>query len=340
MYCTGGIRCERATALLNQMTEAEDQGGFQTKDVVMARGGIERYLKSYPEGGYWKGKNYLFDKRMEQVPSLKTSDALDNDIESECCICSRPYASYRGQFKCSLRDTCSVPVIVCPRCTAIAEKDAENDVSVLICPLCKEGHARPTTAPDLIGQKRRLGVIEGGKDSVSGVLLETKKQRRNDIDVAPSRRIFVGNLTLLTTASILRAGIDCCAAAGERQCNGGGGGGGGSGGGQESMVETIHWIVDHKTGAFFGSAFVYMSSVEAAKRVVRNVQNKLPLILCGTVKKTIREITRRSGGGGGGSRTNKRKHRHSLPIVRFAAVMKQGTTWPSVGHEEMEFPPR
>jgi rhodanese-related sulfurtransferase len=42
MYCTGGIRCERATALLNQMTEAEAEGGFKTKEVVMARGGIER----------------------------------------------------------------------------------------------------------------------------------------------------------------------------------------------------------------------------------------------------------------------------------------------------------
>ena len=63
MYCTGGIRCERATALLNQMTEAEDEGGFKTKEVVMARGGIERYLKTYPQGGFWKGKNYLFDKR-------------------------------------------------------------------------------------------------------------------------------------------------------------------------------------------------------------------------------------------------------------------------------------
>ena len=68
MYCTGGIRCERATALLNQMTEAEADGSFKPKDVVMARGGIERYLKTFPKGGFWKGKNYLFDKRMEQVP--------------------------------------------------------------------------------------------------------------------------------------------------------------------------------------------------------------------------------------------------------------------------------
>ena len=36
----------------------------------MVRGGIERYLKTYPEGGYWRGKNYLFDRRLEQVAEL------------------------------------------------------------------------------------------------------------------------------------------------------------------------------------------------------------------------------------------------------------------------------
>merc|ERR1711966_93879 len=89
MYCTGGIRCERATALLNQITEATK--GFETKGVTMVRGGIERYLKTFPEGGFWKGKNYLFDKRMEQVPTEKSAEALEADVESRCCRCQRPY---------------------------------------------------------------------------------------------------------------------------------------------------------------------------------------------------------------------------------------------------------
>ena len=70
MYCTGGIRCERASALLDAMTHTSDDGGFETGDVVMVRGGIERYIKTFPEGGYWKGKNYLFDRRLEQVPNM------------------------------------------------------------------------------------------------------------------------------------------------------------------------------------------------------------------------------------------------------------------------------
>ena len=32
------------------------------KGVYHCRGGIERYVKTYQSGGYWQGKNYLFDK--------------------------------------------------------------------------------------------------------------------------------------------------------------------------------------------------------------------------------------------------------------------------------------
>ena len=80
MYCTGGIRCERATALLNQMVAASDTTDntadkkdndkqdpnssitCKPKGVFELRGGIERYVKTFPEGGFWKGKNYLFDR--------------------------------------------------------------------------------------------------------------------------------------------------------------------------------------------------------------------------------------------------------------------------------------
>lgn len=65
MYCTGGIRCERATALLDQMQSVSDD--FKTNGIYMARGGIDRYIRTFSEGGYWVGKNFLFDKRKEQV---------------------------------------------------------------------------------------------------------------------------------------------------------------------------------------------------------------------------------------------------------------------------------
>ena len=64
MYCTGGIRCERASALLGEVQAAVPN--FETKGIFELRGGIERYMKTFPEGGAWKGKNYVFDRRLVQ----------------------------------------------------------------------------------------------------------------------------------------------------------------------------------------------------------------------------------------------------------------------------------
>jgi rhodanese-related sulfurtransferase len=57
MYCTGGVRCERASGLLKSICGDEVAGVYQLQ------GGIEKYLQKFPEGGYWQGKNFVFDKR-------------------------------------------------------------------------------------------------------------------------------------------------------------------------------------------------------------------------------------------------------------------------------------
>lgn len=54
MYCTGGVRCERATAYFKHQ-------GF--KDVSHIEGGIVTYAKQFPEG-YFEGKMYVFDNRV------------------------------------------------------------------------------------------------------------------------------------------------------------------------------------------------------------------------------------------------------------------------------------
>ena len=51
------------------MERAEDD--LETKGIFHVRGGIDRYLKTFPEGGYWKGRNYLFDLRGEQCAQEK-----------------------------------------------------------------------------------------------------------------------------------------------------------------------------------------------------------------------------------------------------------------------------
>jgi predicted sulfurtransferase len=279
MYCTGGIRCERATALLNQITEAEDD--FQTKGVVMVRGGIERYLKTFPEGGFWKGKNYLFDKRMEQAPAQKPLQELQADVESCCCLCQASHSQYRGQHKCakiipSSGIACAVPVIVCDKCQQLATEEPQT----LVCPLCVKGYQTPDTAPDLVGQKRKLGVIiQGGKDLVTGQKVLRNVQQ-------PSQRLFVGKLPLTMTASSLRQAFG------------------------DAKIDTIQWIIDHDTHAFYGSAFCRMASLEDAKQVQALGAIELP--------------------------SNKKRIRRARVAY---APLRPNEAWPPVAHCETEYPP-
>ncbi len=56
MYCTGGIRCEKATSYLIEE-------GFS--DVYHLEGGILKYLEDVPpEKSYWDGECFVFDQRV------------------------------------------------------------------------------------------------------------------------------------------------------------------------------------------------------------------------------------------------------------------------------------
>lgn len=54
MYCTGGIRCEKASNFLRS------QG---VDNVHHLKGGIHKYLETFQDGGFFRGKNFVFDKR-------------------------------------------------------------------------------------------------------------------------------------------------------------------------------------------------------------------------------------------------------------------------------------
>ncbi len=60
-YCTGGIRCEKASAYLVEQ-------GF--KDVYQLEGGIVTYAKEYPDK-YWQGSVFVFDERRIVEPNTK-----------------------------------------------------------------------------------------------------------------------------------------------------------------------------------------------------------------------------------------------------------------------------
>ena len=54
MYCTGGVRCERASQYLRSKG---------VTDVYQLYGGIHAYQEKYPRG-FFKGKNFVYDPRV------------------------------------------------------------------------------------------------------------------------------------------------------------------------------------------------------------------------------------------------------------------------------------
>ncbi len=71
MFCTGGIRCEKATAFVRQE-------GFE--DVYHLKGGILKYLEEVPAGqSSWQGDCFVFDERISLGQGLEITGE-DKDI--------------------------------------------------------------------------------------------------------------------------------------------------------------------------------------------------------------------------------------------------------------------
>jgi len=76
MFCTGGIRCEKSTALLRAQ-------GFD--EVYHLEGGILKYLETVPQAdSLWQGQCFVFDERVSVGHGL-----VPGDFEL-CRSCRRP----------------------------------------------------------------------------------------------------------------------------------------------------------------------------------------------------------------------------------------------------------
>ena len=73
LFCTGGIRCEKATSFL--LSEGVD-------NVVHLKGGILKYLETIPEeDSLWNGECFVFDQRIAVGHGLKPSATRQDDDE-------------------------------------------------------------------------------------------------------------------------------------------------------------------------------------------------------------------------------------------------------------------
>lgn len=97
MFCTGGVRCERATAYLKSKQVADE--------VYQIAGGIARYIEQFPDG-HFRGKNYVFDGRI----TVKAND----DVIGTCHLCKSPADDCRN---CA-HAACNLRYVACDACFA------------------------------------------------------------------------------------------------------------------------------------------------------------------------------------------------------------------------------
>lgn len=98
MYCTGGIRCEKATAYFKHK-------GY--KNVYHLEGGIIKYARDAKAQGLenkFIGKNFVFDERL--------GERITDDVIANCHQCSKPCDNH---INCK-NDACHLLFIQCEAC--------------------------------------------------------------------------------------------------------------------------------------------------------------------------------------------------------------------------------
>ncbi len=117
MYCTGGIRCEKASAYYKHK-------GF--KQVYQLEGGIIEYARQVNSKNLenkFKGKNFVFDHRR--------GERITNDVIANCHQCGKPCDSH---VNCA-NEACHLLFIQCEECAVTMNDCCSAD--------CKEIHALP-----------------------------------------------------------------------------------------------------------------------------------------------------------------------------------------------------
>lgn len=107
MYCTGGVRCERASSYMKL-------NGVES--VFQLSGGIHAYQEAFPNGGFFKGKNFVYDRRIA-IPYKH----LD-EVVGVCRLCAAPYDDYKPQVRCV---KCRMLQLVCESCRTVGRADVD-----------------------------------------------------------------------------------------------------------------------------------------------------------------------------------------------------------------------
>ncbi|CAM1360136.1 oxygen-dependent tRNA uridine(34) hydroxylase TrhO [Tenacibaculum xiamenense] len=114
MYCTGGIRCEKASAYYKHK-------GF--KNVFQLEGGIIEYTRQVKEEkleNKFKGKNFVFDHRR--------AERISDDVISKCHQCGKPCDTHTN---CA-NEACHLLFIQCEECRIETENTCSKECQEII----------------------------------------------------------------------------------------------------------------------------------------------------------------------------------------------------------------
>lgn len=133
MYCTGGIRCEKASAYFKHK-------GFQK--VYQLEGGIIEYARQVKDQGLdnkFKGKNFVFDERR--------GERITDEVIAQCHQCGAPCDTH---VNCA-NQACHLLFIQCQACQAKTQT------------CCSEACQEIVNLPDAEQKKRRQGTHNSNK---------------------------------------------------------------------------------------------------------------------------------------------------------------------------------
>ena len=164
MYCTGGIRCEKASAYFKHQ-------GF--KNVYQLEGGIIEYTRQIKEENIeskFIGKNFVFDHRL--------GERITDDIVSQCHQCGKPCDNHTN---CA-NDACHLLFIQCDECKAAMENCCSTECLDIIH-LPKDEQV-----------KRRKGLQVGNKIFRKGKSDALKFKKSGDLPQKPLAKVENNNI--------------------------------------------------------------------------------------------------------------------------------------------------
>ena len=176
MYCTGGIRCEKASAYFKHQ-------GF--KNVYQLEGGIIEYTRQIKEEDIeskFIGKNFVFDHRL--------GERITDDIVSQCHQCGKPCDNHTN---CA-NEACHLLFIQCDECKSTMENCCSTEcLEVIHLPLEEQIQLRKGLQ---VGNKIfRKGKSEVLKFKNSGDLLKkplAKAETKNIRQKISVKKVLLG----------------------------------------------------------------------------------------------------------------------------------------------------